>query len=160
MSQWTRAELEAAFAQYLSTVDRAIAAGDWGLFADMFTEDAVYIEHLFGTFHGREEIRTWIRKTMGSFPGSVMTGFPPSWSVIDEERGRIICELENHMPDLGDAVVRQATNITILTYAGDGLWASEEDVYNPSKFADLVTDWVKRADELGRLPDEGRAFLR
>ena len=75
----------------------------------MFTEDAVYIEHLFGTFHGREEIRTWIRKTMGSFPGSVMTGFPPSWSVIDEERGRIICELENHMPDLGDAVVRQAT---------------------------------------------------
>ena len=98
MSQWTRAELEAAFAQYLSTVDRAIAAGDWGLFADMFTEDAVYIEHLFGTFHGREEIRTWIRKTMGSFPGSVMTGFPPSWSVIDEERGRIICELETTCP--------------------------------------------------------------
>ena len=33
------------------------AVGPW---ADLFTEDAVYIEHLFGEFEGREEIREWI----------------------------------------------------------------------------------------------------
>ena len=31
------------------------------------------------------------------------------------------------MRDPGDGTIITATNITILTYAGDGLWSREED---------------------------------
>ena len=30
--------------------------GEWGDWADLFTEDAHYVEHMFGEMHGREEI--------------------------------------------------------------------------------------------------------
>jgi SnoaL-like domain len=159
MPTYTKDELVAAFQNYLSQVDRAAKGGDWNLFADLFAEDATYVEHLYGNFNGREEIRGWILKTMGTFPGSAMTGFPPSWWVVDEERGRIICELENHMPDPGDGSVHQATNITILTYAGDNLWSCEEDVYNPAKFVEMITVWRQRSTELGTLSDEAKAFF-
>jgi ketosteroid isomerase-like protein len=156
---WSRTELEEAFQHYLRTVEKAVESGDWSLFANLFTDDATYIEHMYGTFHGRPAILDWISKTMGSFPGSAMTGFPPTWSVVDEERGRIICELENHMPDPGDGSVHQATNVTILTYAGDNLWSCEEDVYNPAKFVEMVGAWRQRSIELGTLSDEAAAFF-
>lgn len=159
MTQWSRAELETAFEHYLRTVEAAVSSGDWSLFADLFTPDATYIEHMYGTFHGRPEILAWITKTMGTFPGSAMTGFPTSWSVIDEERGRIVCEIENHMPDPGDGSVHQATNITILTYAGENLWACEEDVYNPAKFAEMVDAWRRRSIELGTLSAQAQEFF-
>ena len=52
-----------------------------------------------GTMKGRDEVRAWITKTMSTFPGSYMTEFPSLWSVIDEDTGRVICELDNPMRD-------------------------------------------------------------
>ena len=72
--------------------------------------------------NGRDEVRTWIQQTMTTFPGSHMVAFPSLWSVIDEPTGRIICELDNPMLDPGDGSVISATNISIITYAGDGQW--------------------------------------
>ena len=52
MSQrWTRGELEAAFEHYQEQVRQAAETGNWSLFADLFTEDATYVEHAYGTFH-------------------------------------------------------------------------------------------------------------
>jgi hypothetical protein len=158
MGQYSREELESAFQHYLRTVERAIETSDWELFVQAFTPDATYIEHMYGTFHGHDEIRAWITKTMGTFPGNEMTGFPTSWHVIDEDRGRIVCEIENHMPLLADGRVRQATNITILTYAGDNLFSCEEDVYNPAKFGELVTEWLRTGAETGELSEQAKLF--
>ncbi len=96
---WTREELEGAFENYQKTVVRATQTGDWNLFADMFTEDATYLEHAFGRFEGREEIRRWVTRTMTAFPGNRMPEFPASWHVVDVERGWVICE--NPEPDGG-----------------------------------------------------------
>ncbi|MGH3474427.1 MAG: nuclear transport factor 2 family protein [Aeromicrobium sp.] len=159
MSRWSRAELEAAFAHYGAEVRAASETKDWGRFADLFTEDATYDEHLYGEFHGREEIRAWIVKTMTTMPGCWMPDYPPSWYVIDEERGRIVCEILNRMQDPGDGSIHEAANITILTYAGDNLFSKEEDVYNPSKFTDVITDWARVADVHGKLTDEGVAWM-
>ncbi|TMK78339.1 MAG: nuclear transport factor 2 family protein, partial [Actinobacteria bacterium] len=68
MGRWSRDELEKAFEAYLEAGARAGASGDWSEWPDIFTEDATYIEHHFGTFRGRDEIRKWITETMGQFP--------------------------------------------------------------------------------------------
>jgi uncharacterized protein (TIGR02246 family) len=156
---WTRAELESAFEGYQRTVEKATATGDWNLFADMFTEDATYIEHAYGNFSGREQIREWVVRTMTSFPGSHMTEFPAAWYTIDEERGWVICEIRNPMRDPGDGTLHEASNLTILHYAGDGLWSCEEDVYNPMKFLKMAKKWCRAAESSGGLPDEARKWL-
>ena len=159
MGRWSWDELEAAFAHYGAEVRAASENRDWSRFADLFTEDATYDEHFYGTFRGREEIRAWIVKTMTTPPGSWMPMYPSSWHVIDEDRGRIVCEILNRMQDPGDGSIHQAANITILTYAGDNLFSKEEDVYNPAKFSEMVRDWARVADAHGTLTAEGTAFM-
>ena len=66
MGRFSRAELEEAFQNYQETALEAGTSGDWTKWADLFTEDATYIEHLFGTLGGREAIRNWISKTMST----------------------------------------------------------------------------------------------
>jgi hypothetical protein len=148
MGRWTRAELEEAFAEYQATARRAGASGDWDPWAELFTEDATYVEHLFGTFGGREAIRRWIRRTMSSYPGDAMVHFPVEWYVIDEDRGWVVCQVWNRMRDPGDGSVHQAYNLTLLKYAGGGKWSYEEDIYNPAPFVAMVKEWEHRKAEL------------
>jgi hypothetical protein len=96
---------------------------------------------------------------MGSFPGSHMVAFPSLWSVIDEPTGRIIMELDNPMRDPGDGTVIGATNISIITYAGDGLWRQQEDIYNPLRFIQTTMKWCRKAQELGTLDEPGEQFM-
>lgn len=154
-----RAELEAAFATYQATVEAIRRSGDWARFADMFTEDADYIEHSYGTFKGRDEIRSWIVRTMTSFPATEMTGFPANWAIFDPETRRVVCEVDNPMRDPGDGSHFTAANITILDYAGHGLWSRQEDVYNPQKFSDMTRDWSRVARDCGTLSEEGARLL-
>ncbi|MCH5644950.1 MULTISPECIES: nuclear transport factor 2 family protein [unclassified Gordonia (in: high G+C Gram-positive bacteria)] len=152
-------ELDRAFLDFQRTVAEIAVSRDWDRFADMFTEDAHYIEHALGTMRGREEIRAWIWKTMTAFPGSHMTGFPALWHVVDAPTGRVICEVDNPMRDPGDGTHMTATNITILTYAGDGLWSIEEDVYNPLEFGIAAMRWCEKARDLGTLDDAARTWM-
>lgn len=157
--QFSRAELAAAFEVFEQTVARAAETKDWDAWVAHYTPDVDYIEHAMGTMAGREEVRTWISKTMSTFPGSHMTEFPALWSVIDEDRGRIICELDNPMRDPGDGTIISATNMSILTYAGDGLWRRQEDVYNPLRFLSAAMKWCRKAQDLGTLDDEAAEWM-
>lgn len=159
-ARFTNAELTAAFATFEETVAHAAQTRDWDPWVDQYTPDVLYIEHAAGTMRGREEVRPWIWKTMTTFPGSYMTAFPALWSVADEATGRIICELDNPMRDPGDGTVISATNISILTYAGDGQWSRQEDVYNPLRFVAAAVKWCRRAAELGTLTDEAAAWMQ
>jgi hypothetical protein len=149
MGRWSRAELEQAFADYQAAALKAGTTGDWDVWADRFTEDATYVEHLYGTMGGREAIRRWITRTMATFPGNAMPHFPIEWYMVDEERGWIACQVWNRMADPGDGSVHQAYNFTLLKYAGDGLWSYEEDIYNPSHFMEMIAGWQKVKAELG-----------
>ena len=156
---FSRDELAAAFAEFEATVDRAARSQDWDAWVEHYTDDVLYIEHAAGTMHGKDEVRPWISRTMGTFPGSYMTEFPSLWSVIDESTGRIICELDNPMRDPGDGTIISATNISIVTYAGDGKWSQQEDIYNPLRFVEATMRWCRKAAELGTLDDEAAAWM-
>ena len=158
--RFSRAELAEAFATFEATVARAADTRDWDAWVSHYTPDVDYIEHAMGTMKGREQVREWIYATMTTFPGSHMTAFPALWSVIDESTGRVIIELDNPMRDPGDGTIISATNISIITYAGDGLWSRQEDIYNPSRFLKAGMKWCKKAQALGTLDDDAAAWMR
>ena len=158
-TEYSEQEIEQGFADYQRTVTEITQSGEWARFADMFTHDATYEEHAYGTFKGHEEIRAWVVATMTSFPGNTMSSFPIAWHVVDVASHRVICEVRNLMPDPGDGSAHEASNLTILTYAGEGLWSREEDVYNPMRFAKMSRSWARTASEHGRLSPEGQEFL-
>ena len=153
-------EIERAFAAYQATVADIAQSGDWGRFADMFTQDASYEEHAYGTLSGREEIRSWVLEPMTAFPGNTMTSVPIAWHLVEASTIRVICEVRNLMPDPGDGSVHETSNLTILTYGGDGLWSREEDIYNPMRFAKMSVRWARVAADHGRLSAEGQEFLK
>jgi SnoaL-like protein len=156
---FSRSELAAAFEKFEATVDAAAQSQDWDAWVQHYTPGVLYIEHAAGTMRGRDEVREWISRTMGSFPGSHMVAFPSLWSVIDEPTGRIIMELDNPMRDPGDGTVIGATNISIITYAGDGLWCRQEDIYNPLRFVQASLKWCRKAQELGTLDEDAARFM-
>jgi len=158
--RFSRAQIEDAFTQFEATVDHAARTSDWDGWVAHYTPDVDYIEHAAGTMKGREQVRDWIRRTMTTFPGSHMTAFPTLWHVIDTERGRVICELDNPMRDPGDGTRISATNISIISYAGDGLWSRQEDVYNPLRFLKAGMAWCRKAQQLGTLDDDAAAWMR
>lgn len=139
---YDRDEMQAAFDRYCEAADHGGRTGDWRPWVECFTPDVHYVEHHYGEFHGREALLAWITETMAPFPFHHMTAFPWDWYTIDHEQGWVIGQLQNRFDDPGDGKVYEAANWTRLVYAGDGLWSSEEDVYNPAHFAPMVTDWL------------------
>lgn len=135
-----RAEIEAAFAELVAAGD----AGDWDRWADLHTEDCVWVEHHYGTIVGRDAIRETITRLMGPVP---MMRFPVEWHVI--EGNRVVYYPWQVFPDPtgGDAEYRFGC-VTILEYAGDGRWSRQEDVYNPTEGEQVVMRWLAAGGEL------------
>jgi hypothetical protein len=79
---------------------------------------------------------------------SDMTAFPVKWYSIDEEKGWIICEIMNRMADLGDGKIYEEPNLTILHYAGNGLFKYEEDAYNPHNMGVTIGAWIQAKQKL------------
>ena len=148
MGRFSRAEIEEALERYQQASLRAGTSGDWNEWADLFTEDATYVEHHYGTIGGREAIRQWISSTMKQEPVDQMSYFPIEWYMIDEERGWVVAQVWNRMADPGDGSLHQAYNFTLLKYAGRGLWSYEEDIYNPARFEAMLGGWMERKQKL------------
>jgi hypothetical protein len=148
MGKWSRAELEEAFENYQRLALEAGTSGSWDAWSAQFTEDATYIEHLYGTLGGREAIRRWITHTMSQSINRDMRYFPVEWYMIDEDRGWVIAQVWNRMIDPGDGSVHQAYNFTLLKYAGNLKWSYEEDIYNPAHFRDMIRGWMEKKKAL------------
>ena len=135
MSAFSRDEDEAAWRHFVAVGD----SGDWNAWADLHSEDGIWMEHHLGKFEGREAIREAIIKVMIPVP---MMEFPVGWHAIDGNR--VVFYPWQVMPDPagGDAVYRFGC-VTILEYAGEGLWSYQEDLYNPREAEGVMKAWVE-----------------
>ena len=61
MTTYDRAEVEEAFRHYYLT---GIVGEDWVAWSQLFTEDATYTDHFYGTFNGPLEIQKFLESTM------------------------------------------------------------------------------------------------
>jgi uncharacterized protein (TIGR02246 family) len=141
-------ELREAYAHFARVSDECAASADYNAFADLFTEDCTYIEHVFGEMHGRDAVRQWIVPLMKVYPNDQMT-YTHDWVLFDDDNSRVIFSARTHMPDLGDGREYSTTNWSMINYAGNGLWSREEDIYNPAHFGTLLADWQSAKDAAG-----------
>ena len=77
--------------------------------------------------------------------------FPQGWTAYDEENGAVVMLIKNLLdhPTDPDGEPFWFPNWTRLVYAGDNLWSSEEDIYNPRRdAARVVGAWLAAGGEL------------
>lgn len=130
-----RSEVEEAFADYQQVSAEAASSGNWDKWADMFTDDAIYVEHHYGVMRGQPAIRTWIKSVMTG-PAANMD-FPVVHYAIEDDV--VYSYILNRFLPQGDGEPFQFPVVTILCYAGDGRWCYEEDVYNPLEGARMMS---------------------
>ena len=113
-------------------------ARDWPAWAALFTDDALYVEHVIGRFHGPDDILAFILDAMK--PVAPMT-FSFDWVIV--EPPYVAFDIWNHLPDLGDGEQYSFSNLTLLEYAGNGKWKLEEDFYSPKDAGRVVGKWFR-----------------
>lgn len=124
MPTYDLAEVEDAFRNYW----RAGAVGeDWDAWCDLFTEDALYVEHFFGDMQGRETIREWINPIMLEQFTELYTVY--EWHMTSPD-GRVVVYMQNRRDHPSGTGVIEFPGVTILGYAGDGRFSFEEDYWD------------------------------
>lgn len=123
-----REEVEATVAKYVELREQ-IDRGDessFGILADLYTDDAVYIDAAWGRLEGREAIAEWLVESM---VGLGDWRFPIEFTAIDGDH--VIVKWTQIIPGTrpdGSPAVQSA--YSHLIYAGDGKFSYEEDSYN------------------------------
>jgi hypothetical protein len=146
-------EIEEAFRNYYLT---GVIYEDWVAWSQLFTDDAKYHDHFWGTFTGPKEIEEFLERTMGASP---MVYAALKWYVYDET-GRLVYENSNRadLPTPEQGYV-DFPSLQHLQYAGNGKWSSEEDwwvMYDMKRFVHKFHAGCKAAgkpdfaDELAR----------
>lgn len=142
MGTWDREELEQAFRTYWQT---GAVGEDWDGWANLFTEDADYVEHVLGSLKGREAIRNWIKPTMQQY-AEIYTAY--EWHMVDEKLGRVVVYMQNRRDHPSGTGIIDFPGITILDYAGNGQWSREEDYWAVPRAYATAEEYAKASKEL------------
>jgi limonene-1,2-epoxide hydrolase len=133
MPTFSRDEVMAAWRHRMDLQDR----DDWHGFGMTFTEDGVYIEHHHGTFRGRKEILAWLVPVMEPCRG---WSFPVEWVCVDGNR--VVHKWLNRLPGKrADGSHYEFAGLTVMEYAGNGLFSLQEDIYNRNETDQVVAEW-------------------
>src|ERR1700723_1125423 len=126
-------------------IDEGLEPNAFGVLADFYTEDAVYIDGAWGRIEGREAIAHWL---VDSMLGMEDWKFPIEFTAI--EGNDVVVKWTQIMPRLRpDGTPYRQSGYSRLIYAGDGKFSYEEDTYN---MAHVLEDIGQRVAADG--PDE------
>jgi len=99
----------------------------WDKLADFFTEDAVYIDPAWGRQETREGIRAFFVKSMAGLTGYGWSS-PERWIMADGHR--IVSQWDQVMGTKDGGGEWSVPGLSILYYAGDGLFCYSHDYLN------------------------------
>ena len=118
----------AAYRRYVAERDEVDAgAKTWDVLADYFTEDAAYIDPAWGRIEGRENIRRFFVDSMKGLTGHGWST-PENWTMVDGPR--LISQWDQIMGEQSDGSPWLVPGLSILYYAGDGLFCYSHDMLN------------------------------
>ncbi len=133
-------EVEREFRRYWNT---GMIREDWNAWCDLFTEDVVYHERVYGTMNGRETIRKWIVPVMEKY--REIYGVY-EWHHTDPS-GRVTFYMQNRRDHPSGKGYVDFPGISIIHYAGNGLWKVEEDFWAQPLGTKAYTDYEAALDE-------------
>ena len=99
---------------------------DWERWPEHLTPDVHYVERYFGTMHGRDAVRTWITQLM-AVRADVHAVL--DWYLVKGRRVVLSMQNRYYSPDPAQPHIDFA-GLTVLEYAGDGLFGYEEDYWD------------------------------
>jgi hypothetical protein len=124
MVKWDRDEMEKAFRRYW---ELGAVAERWDEWVNAcFTPDVDYHERILGSMKGRDAIRAWIGPTMEEYK-EIYTAY--EWHTVDPELGKVVVYMQNRRDHPSGEGVIDFPGVTLLDYAGDGLFSQEEDYW-------------------------------
>lgn len=123
-------------------------AGDWDGLGDLFTEDASYLDSVYGWSHGLPAIRKFLTKSMNGLDD---WSFPISAVAYDTEHGVILNHWVNRLPGTRpDGTFYDVPGASVLTYAGDGRISRQMDLFDTAWMMREIDAWI--SDHDGALP--------
>jgi hypothetical protein len=152
MAKFERDEMEQAFRTYWRT---GAVGEDWDAWAELFTEDCRYVEHFYGTMNGRETVRAWIKPIMEKY-GEIYTAY--EWHVLDPEAGRVVFCMQNRRDHPAGTGPIDFPGVSVLEYAGGGLWRLEEDYWAVKRREEAMREYEEACRR--HAPDHPRKKTR
>jgi hypothetical protein len=150
-TQFSAEEMEREFRNYYRV---GIIGENWPAWSKIFTDDAVYYDHFYGTFRGPKEIELFLETTMGFAPHVYtvlvwyqITGNQITWKGLNRADN----------PQAGGPPI-QFPSLQIITYAGDGKWSSEEDWWIKSEMIGFVKEYEAQSAKFD--PDHRHKMTR
>jgi ketosteroid isomerase-like protein len=136
MAAHPRSEVEAAVDRYRQRREE-IERGErpWQDLADLFTDDAVYIDPAWGRIEGRAEIAAFMEESM---TGLEDWSFPIEFIAIDGDD--VVVKWTQILPGTRpDGTRWTQSGYSTLVYAGDGRFSYEEDLLNMAHVIEDLT---------------------
>ncbi len=99
----------------------------WADLAGFFTQDAAYIDPAWGRIERREKIREFFVKSMAGLTGNGWST-PENWTMA--EGHRLVSQWDQILGHKPDGTPWLVPGLSILYYAGDGLFCYSHDMLN------------------------------
>jgi hypothetical protein len=153
--RFERAEVEAAFHNFWL---KGCVLEDWDAWVNCFTEDVIYCDHFWGPLSGHAEIELWINAVMKGVP-EIYTVL--DWYVIENDMVAFHCQNRRDNPAFGrpgetGPAYWDFPGLSVLRYAGDGKFSSEEDYWDRSAARKTSADYAAACERAGAHTPESR----
>jgi len=126
------------YEKFVATRDEIDARNKpWSALADFFTEDAVYIDPVWGRIEGRENIRSFFERSMAGLTGDGWST-PENWTMVDGHR--LVSQWDQVMGERPDGTPHVVAGLSILYYAGDELFCYSHDMLNMTHIGETLRD--------------------